>query len=150
MGSSAHRLLGTLPGCCIPRPADPSTLLTTFCKSPGLILQFLLCQRKFYVRCSALLCPAHLSSACNGAYVRARAVVQEAMKDAEAVVKERAAVASKIRALQAKLEEEARARAALKDKAQRKLSAAEQEVGNTTVHAPAELMIVLAGLNEAI
>ena len=50
------------------------------------------------------------------------------MKDAEAALKERAALLSKIRELQAKLEEEAASRSALKDKAQRKLLAAEQEV----------------------
>lgn len=55
-------------------------------------------------------------------------VMQEAMKDAEAALKERAALLSKIRELQAKLEEEAASRSALKDKAQRKLLAAEQEV----------------------
>lgn len=54
--------------------------------------------------------------------------MQEAMKDAEAAANERAGLVSKLRELQAKLDEEAASRSALKDRAQRKLAAAEQEV----------------------
>lgn len=54
--------------------------------------------------------------------------LQEALKDAEAALKERATLLAKVRELQGRLDEEVAGRSALKDKAQRKLAAAEQEV----------------------
>jgi len=72
--------------------------------------------------------PAAESAALPGWSAHAYPALQEALKDAESAVKERAALLSKVRELQAKLEEETSARSTLKDKVQRKLASAEQEV----------------------
>lgn len=53
---------------------------------------------------------------------------QEALKDASAAVQERSGLLARVRDLTARLEEEQAQRGALKDKAARKLAAAEQEV----------------------
>lgn len=84
----------------------------------------LLC--KVAIMYSGWLCPAKLSP--SVLHLCSPPGMQEAMKDAEAAANERAGLVSKLRELQAKLDEEAASRSALKDRAQRKLLAAEQEV----------------------
>ncbi|PRW58913.1 hypothetical protein C2E21_2665 [Chlorella sorokiniana] len=69
-----------------------------------------------------------LKSSASAEAGAARTAVQEALRDADAAVKERTALVARVRELQAKLEEEQAGRSALKDKVQRKLAAAEQEV----------------------
>lgn len=54
--------------------------------------------------------------------------LQEAVRDAESAVNERASLQKKIHELKEQLEAEQAARARLQDKVQRKLSAAEHEV----------------------
>ena len=57
------------------------------------------------------------------------APLQEALKDAEGAQKERSALVARVKQLQQRLEEEQASRSQLKERVQRKLAEAEQEVG---------------------
>ena len=59
--------------------------------------------------------------------------LQEALKDAEGALKERSALVARVKQLQQRLEEEQASRGQLKERVQRKLAEAEQEVGGVRV-----------------
>ena len=61
------------------------------------------------------------------------APLQEALKDAEGAQKERSALVARVKQLQQRLEEEQASRGQLKERVQRKLAEAEQEVGGVRV-----------------